>query len=80
MTGPILPPGLLRGPDCQIRIRNGRPSLISQVDRNHLARALAATPSAVLLVMATRVPTFVKVLAVILGLICVVLFLLEALR
>ena len=80
MTGPILPPGLRRGPDCFIKLHNGRPSLITQVDRNPYARPLAATPSAVLLVMASGVPIFVKVLAVILGLICVVLFLVEALR
>jgi hypothetical protein len=80
MTGPTFPPGLRRGPDCQIRIRNGRPSFVTPVNRNPYARPLAATPSAVLLVMASGVPIFVKVLAVILGLICVVLFLVEALR
>lgn len=80
MTGPTFPPGLRRGPDCRIRVRNGRPSLVAPVNRNPYARPLAATPSAVLLVMASGVPTFVKALAVILGLICVVLFLVEALR
>ncbi len=80
MTGPILPPGLLRGPDCQIRIRNGRPSLIAPVNRNSYARPLAAAVAAMVLTMAAGAPTLVRALAVILCAICVLLFLVEALR
>ena len=43
MTGPTFPPGLRRGPDCQVRIRNGRPSLVARVDRNPYRKATIAT-------------------------------------
>ena len=80
MTGPTLPSGLRRGPDCQIRIRNGRPSLVTRVDRNPYARATFATAAAVMLTMATGAPIFLRALSVILCSICQFLFLLEALR
>jgi hypothetical protein len=80
MTGPTFPPGLRRGPDCQIRIHDGRPSLITRVDRNPYARPLAATAAAVVLTMAFGAPTIVRALAVILCLICMLLFLVAALR
>ena len=80
MTGPILPPGLRRGPDCQIRLHNGRPSLVTQTDRNPYARAVVATAAAVALTIATGAPTLARALAVILCAICLLLFLFEALR
>ena len=80
MTGPTLPPGLRRGPDCQIRLHNGRPSLVTQADRNPYARAVVATAAAVALTMATGAPTLARALAVILCAICLLLFLFEALR
>ena len=80
MTGPTLPPGLRRGPDCQIRIRNGRPSLVTQRSRNPYARAVIATAAAVVLAMATGAPILPRALAAILCAICVVLFVVEALR
>ena len=80
MTGPILPPGLRRGPDCFIKIDNGRPSLVTQPDHNPYARAVVATAAAVALTMATGAPTLACALAVILCAICLLLFLIEALR
>jgi hypothetical protein len=80
MTGPILPPGLRRGPDCFIKLHNGRPSLITQVDRNPYARPLTATAAAVVLIMATGAPTLARALAVVLCAICLLLFWAEALR
>lgn len=80
MTGPIFPPGLRRGPDCRIRVRNGRPSLIAPVNRNPYVRPLAAAAAAVVLTMAFGAPTIVRALTVILCAICVLLFLAEALR
>ena len=80
MTGPTFPPGLRRGPDCFIKLRHGRPSLLTQLDRNPYARATVATAAAVALTMATGDPILPRVLAVILCSICQFLFLLEALR
>ena len=80
MTGPILPPGLRRGTECQIRLHNGRHSLVTQSDRNPYARAVVATAAAVALTMATGAPTLARALAVILCSICQFLFLVEALR
>ena len=80
MTGPTLPPGLRRGPDCQIRLHNGRPSLVTQADRNSYARPLVATATAVVLAMATGAPILPSALAVILCAICLLLFFAEALR
>ena len=79
MTGPILPPGLRRGPDCQIRL-HPRPSLVTRVDRNPDARAVVATAVAVVLTVATVAPILPRALAVILCSICQFLFLAEALR
>ena len=80
MSGPILPPGLRRGPDCQVRIRHGRPSLVTQVDRNPYARAVVATGAAVVLTVATGAPILPRALSVILCSICQFLFLFEVLR
>ncbi len=80
MTGPTLPPGLRRGPDCQIRIRNGHLTLTTRVDCNPYARAMVATSVAVVLTMATGAPILSRALAVIMCAICQFLFLLEALR
>ena len=80
MSGPTFPPSLRRGPDCQIRIRNGRPSLITQSERNPYARSLVVTAAAVVLSMATGAPILPLTLAVILCAICLLLFLFEALR
>ena len=80
MSGPILPPGIRRGPDCFVKLHNGRPSLIAQVDRNPYARAVAATAAAVVLAVATGAPILPRALAVILCSICQFLFLVEALR
>jgi hypothetical protein len=80
MTGPIFPPGLRRGPDCQIKLRNGRFSLVAQRARNPYAGPLAATAAAVVLAMATGAPILPRALAAILCAICVVLFVAEALR
>ena len=80
MTGPTLPPGIRRGPDCQIRIRDGRPGLVTRVDRNPYARAVVATGAAVVLTMATGAPTLPRALAVILCSLCQFLFLVETLR
>ena len=80
MTGPTLPHGLHRGPDCQVKIRNGRPSLVTRVDRNPYARAVVATAAAVVLTVATGAPILARALSVILGSICQFLFLVEALR
>lgn len=80
MTGPTLPPGIRRGPDCQVRLHNGRPSLVTRVDRNPYARAVVATAVAVVLTVATGAPILPRALAVILCSICQFLFLLEALR
>ena len=80
MTGPILPPGIRRGPDCFIKLHNGRPSLVTQAAPNPYARPLVATAAAVVLTMATGAPILPLALAVILCVICVLLFLLQALR
>ena len=80
MSGPTLPPGLRRGPDCFVKIDNGRPSLVTRVDRNPYARPLAATAAAVVLAVATGTPILPRALAVILCSICQFLFLVEALR
>lgn len=80
MTGPTFPPGLRRGPDCFIKIDNGRPSLVTRVDRNPYARATFATAAAVVLAVVSEAPTLARALAVILCSICELLFLLEALR
>ena len=80
MTGPTLPHGLHKGPDCQIRLYNGRPSLVTQADRNPYARNVVVTVAAVVLTMATGAPILPCVLAAILCSICLLLFLLEALR
>ena len=80
MTGPTFPPSLRRGPDCQFRLHNGRPSLVTRAERNPYARPLAATAAAVVLTMATGPPKLARALAVILCAICLLLFLIEALR
>ena len=76
MTGPTLH----RGPFCWLRLHNGRPSLVTRVDRNPYARPLAATAAAVVLAVATGAPILPRALAVILCSICQFLFLFEALR
>lgn len=77
MTGPI-PPGLRRGPDCQIKLRNDRPSIVTH--RNPYTLPVAVTAVAVVVTMATNTPTLARVLAIILCGICNSLYFAEALR
>lgn len=72
-TGHILPSGLRRGPDCRIRICNGRPSIVTH--RNPYTLSVLVTAAVVVGTMAFDTPTLARALAVILCAICIVLFL-----
>ncbi len=77
MSGPILP-GFRRGPDCRIKLRNGRPNIVTH--RNPYTLPVAVTAAAVVVTMATDTPTLARALAVILCGICNSLYFTEALR
>lgn len=78
MSGPIFPSGLRRGPDCQIQLRHGRPSIVTH--RNPYTLPVIVTAAAVVVTMATNTPTLARVLAVILCGICKSLYFAEELR